>query len=63
MASLVDELVGVLVEEEKLYSIKFMTKEEYKKNFFFDYNEKTLYYLLKKYIGKHNESKRMDKNL
>ena len=38
-----------LSKENKLYDIKFMTKEEYKKNYYFDYTEKTLYYLLKKY--------------
>ena len=35
--------------EEKLYDIKFMTKEEYKKNYYFNYNEKTIFYLLNKY--------------
>ena len=43
------KILEYLSKENKLYDIKFMTKEEYKKNYYFDYNEKTLYYLLKKY--------------
>ncbi|MBQ2909327.1 MAG: PD-(D/E)XK nuclease family protein [Bacilli bacterium] len=38
-----------LSKEDKLYDIKFMTKEEYKNNYYFNYNENTLYYLLNKY--------------
>ena len=38
-----------LSREDKLYDIKFMTKEEYKNNYYFNYNENTLYYLLNKY--------------
>ena len=38
-----------LSKEDKLYDIKFMTKEEYKNNYYFNYNETTLYYLLNKY--------------
>ena len=43
------KILDYLSKENKLYDIKFMTKEEYKKNYYFDYTEKTLYYLLKKY--------------
>lgn len=43
------KILEYLSKEDKLYDIKFMTKEEYKKNYYFDYTEKTLYYLLKKY--------------
>ena len=43
------KILDTLSKENKLYDIKFMTKEEYKKNYYFNYNEKTLYYLLKKY--------------
>ena len=43
------KLLDELSKMDNLYDIKFMTKEEYKKNYFFDYNEKTLYYLLNKY--------------
>lgn len=38
-----------LSKEDKLYDIKFMTKEEFKNNYYFNYNENTLYYLLNKY--------------
>ena len=43
------KLLDQLSKMDKLYDIKFMTKEEYKKNYFFDYNENALYYLLNKY--------------
>lgn len=33
----------------KLYNLKFMTKEEYFNNHFFEYNDKTILYLMKKY--------------
>lgn len=35
--------------KDKLLNIKFMTKEEYKKIYYFSYDEKTLAYLMKKY--------------
>lgn len=34
---------------DKLYNIKFMTKEEFKNNYFFSYDERTLFYLMQKY--------------
>lgn len=43
------KILDKLSKEEKIYDIKFMTKEEYKKNYFYNYNESTLYYLLSKY--------------
>lgn len=43
------KILDTISKEEKLYDIKFMTKEEYKKNYFYNYNEKALYYLLSKY--------------
>lgn len=36
-------------EQTTLYNLKFMTKEEFKNNYYFSYNEKTLFYLMKKY--------------
>ena len=33
----------------KLYNLKFMTIEEYFNNYFFEYNDKTILYLMKKY--------------
>ena len=43
------KILDNLNKEDKLYDIKFMTKEEFKNNYYFSYNEKTLYYLLTKY--------------
>ena len=43
------KILDRLSKEKKIYDIKFMTKEEYKKNYFYNYNNKTLYYLLSKY--------------
>ena len=43
------KILDKISKEEKIYDIKFMTKEEYKKNYFFNYDEKSLYYLLNKY--------------
>lgn len=36
-------------KDNKLYSIKFMTKDEYINNYYFSYNDDTIYYLMKKY--------------
>ena len=38
------KILDNLNKEDKLYDIKFMTKEEFKNNYYFSYNEKTLYY-------------------
>lgn len=38
-----------LQQEKKLHDVKFMTKEEFKENYYFSYNENALFYLLKKY--------------
>ena len=43
------KILDRLSKEKKIYDIKFMTKEEYKKNYFYNYNNKTIYYLLSKY--------------
>lgn len=43
------KILDTMSKENKLYDIKFMTKEEYKKNYFYNYDEKALYYLLSKY--------------
>ena len=43
------KILDKISKEEKIYDIKFMTKEEYKKNYFFNYDERSLYYLLNKY--------------
>lgn len=43
------KILDDLSKDNNLYNIKFMTKEEYKKNYFYNYDEKALYYLLTKY--------------
>ena len=43
------KMLEQLSKEEKLYNIKFMTKEEYKSNYYFSYDESALYYLMNKY--------------
>ena len=43
------KILDKLSKEDKIYDIKFMTKEEYKKNYFYNYDDKALYYLLTKY--------------
>lgn len=47
-----EEKINILNSLEKdkgFYNIKFMTKEEFFNNYFFSYDEKTLFYLLNKY--------------
>ena len=41
------KILNDLNNSNKLYNIKFMSLEEYKKNYLFDYSEKTIYYLVK----------------
>ena len=43
------KILNEQMQDDKLYNIKFMTKEEFKNNYFYSYDEETLYYLLKKY--------------
>ena len=43
------KILDNLSKDDKLYDIKFMTKEEFKNNYYFSYDEKTLHYLLTKY--------------
>lgn len=43
------KILNEQIEENNLYNIKFMTKEEFKNNFYFSYDEKALFYLMKKY--------------
>ena len=42
-------ILDELSKTNKLYNIKFMTKEEYKKNYYYSYDESALYYLMNKY--------------
>ena len=42
-------ILDLISQNKKLYDIKFMTKEEYKKNYHFDYDDRALYYLMKNY--------------
>ena len=43
------KILNKLEKEKKIYNIKFMTIEEFKSNYFFSYDEKTLYYVINKY--------------
>ena len=43
------KILDRLKDESKLHNIKFMTKEEFKKNYYHSSDEKTLFYLLSKY--------------
>ena len=42
-------ILDELNKETGTYDIKFMTKEEYKRNYYFSYDEKAYFYLLQKY--------------
>ena len=43
------KILNELLEENTLYNIKFMTKEEFKNNYYFSYDDSALFYLMKKY--------------
>ena len=47
--NLKEEILKYLNSHKLIYSIKFMTLDEYKKNYLFDYNFDTLYYLVRNY--------------
>ena len=44
-----EKILNQLEQEDKLYNIKFMTKEDYLENYFFTYQDKAIFYLMKKY--------------
>ena len=44
-----EEKMKLLEENNSLEDIKYMTKNEFITNYFFDYNNKTIYYLMNKY--------------
>ena len=44
-----EEKIKLLEENNNLEDIKYMTKNEFITNYFFDYNNKTIYYLISKY--------------
>ncbi len=44
-----EKILNQLEQEDKLYNIKFMTKEDYLDNYFFTYQDKAIFYLMKKY--------------
>ena len=48
------ELLLTLSRKKKLISSKIMTKEEFKRHYFFDYNEKTIAYCMEKYHLKYD---------
>ena len=43
------KILETLEKEDNLYNLKFMTKEEYLRNYFFSYQDNALLYLMKKY--------------
>ena len=43
------KILDKIEKENKLYNLKFMTKEEYLSNYFFSYDDKAILYLMKKY--------------
>lgn len=43
------KILDHISQDKTLYNIKIMTKEEYKHNYYFSYDEKALHYLLTKY--------------
>ena len=43
------KILSNLSKDNNLYNIKFMTKEEYLSNYYFKYDEKSIFYLMKKY--------------
>ena len=57
------KILDKISTDEKLYDIKFMTKEEYKKNYYYNYDDKALHYLLTKYKYNLNVAKIYLKNL
>ena len=42
-------ILDKFTNQNKLYNIKFMTIEEFQKNYFFDYDERAVSYLMDKY--------------
>lgn len=42
-------LLEELNKQDQFYNLKFMTKEEFKNNYYFSYDEEALYYLMHKY--------------
>ena len=49
-----EAILKYLSNNKKMYSIKFMTMNEYKKNYFFDYDINTIHYLVKKQMKVEN---------
>jgi ATP-dependent helicase/DNAse subunit B len=52
-----------IIREKSLLNIKFMTLEELKKNYYFTYDEKTIYYLINKYHYKYDVAVKYLNNL
>lgn len=57
------KILDHISQDKTLYNIKFMTKEEYKHNYYFSYDEKALHYLLTKYDYNLDVAKAYLKNL
>lgn len=57
------QILNEQMTSDKLYNIKFMTKEEFKNNYFFSYDEKALFHLMQKYNYNLDVAKAYLKNL
>ena len=58
-----DEILNYLNENKKIIALKIMTLNEFTRNFFEDYDEKALYYLMKKYNYSHDVASLYLKNI
>lgn len=58
-----EKVLEYLNNTPKLYSINFMTINELIKRYYFDYDEKTIYYLMKKYKLKYDVAEKYLKNI
>ena len=50
-------------QDKFLMNISFMTKDEFKRNYYFDYTKETVYYLIQKYNYKYDNALEYIKNL
>lgn len=49
-----DKIIEEIRNSNKIINIKFMSLDELRKNYYFSYDEKTIYYLMNKYNYKHD---------
>ena len=58
-----NKLLASFYSEKKIINVSFMTIEEYKKNYYFDYNYRTIKYLMDKYGYSVNNAKEIIENI